>query len=217
VTQADPFSRWCVVISMRRLPVIPSGTDALDAIEIPVPCEVPWESMGGNDQVRHCGACRQNVYNVAGFTRAEALHLLSSRAGRVCLRIFRRPDGTVVTSDCRERLRAARKRGWLVFAGALLIVAWAQICAQVVGLMGLRRLTGAGLTGAPLTRPVAALRPSPVARPLPMMGAPPPLPMMGEVAPPIPQPTMGRKGPAITGHVKLPTKHSMMGKPVVRD
>jgi hypothetical protein len=177
--------------------------------------------MGGNDQVRHCGACRQNVYNVAGFTRAEALQLLSSRAGRICLRIFRRPDGTVVTSDCRERLRAARKRGWLVFAGALLIVAWAQICAQLVGLIGLRRLTGGGLMGAPLTRPVAAARPSPVARPLPArplpIGPPPPLPLMGEVAPPIRQPirqpTMGRKAPAITGHVKLPTKHFTMGKP----
>ena len=44
----------------------------------------------------------------------------------------------MITSDCRARLRAARKRGLLVFAGALLVVLWAQICAQFVGMMGLR-------------------------------------------------------------------------------
>ena len=63
-----------------------------------------------------------------------------------CLRIYRRPDNTVITSDCRARLRAARKRGLLVFAGALLVVLWAQICAQFVGLMGLKRLIGGGAT-----------------------------------------------------------------------
>ena len=165
------------------LPVIPAAADALDAVEIPVPCEVPWESMTGSDQVRHCGECRQNVYNVSELTRAEALQLLASRSGRVCLRIFRRVDGTVVTSDCRERLRAARKRGWLVFAGALLIVAWAQICAQVVGLMGLRRLVRGGVMGSP---PVSALavRGRPGLTPaVPLTGVSPAPPTMGEPTP----------------------------------
>jgi hypothetical protein len=189
---------------MRRLPVVSFGPDALDAVEIPVPCEVPWDGMTGNEQVRHCGECRQNVYNVSSFTRAQALQLLAARGGRVCLRIFRRPDGTVLTSDCRERLRAARKRGWLVFAGALLIVAWAQLCAQVVGLMGLRRLTGGGVMGSPPV-PGQIVRPVPVA-PLPaphVMGPPPPpRHKMGEVAP-IQVPTTGRKGPEVKGKIRL--------------
>jgi hypothetical protein len=190
---------------MRRLPIVSLGPDALDAVEIPVPCEVPWDAMTGNEQVRHCGECRQNVYNVSSFTRAEALQLLSSRGGRVCLRIFRRPDGTVLTSDCRERLRAARKRGWLVFAGALLIVAWAQICAQVVGLMGLRRLTGGGVMGSPPV-PGQVVRPVPIAPPpRPLMGPPPvhpPRPIMGEWAPPH-VPTTGGKGPEVKGKIRV--------------
>src|SRR5262245_40972133 len=129
---------------------LPVVNDALDLVEIPIPCEVPWSSMPGDEQVRHCGQCNQNVYNVSALTRAEAMRLLGARA---CLRIYRRPDNTILTSDCRERLRAARKRGLLVFAGVALVVLWAQICAQFVGLVGLKRLIGGGPTmGAP--RPV---------------------------------------------------------------
>src|SRR5580765_4460243 len=127
----------------RSLPVLNHAADALDMVEIPIPCEVPWDGMPGDERVRHCGQCRQNVYNVSELTRAEASRLLRAR---VCLRIYRRPDNTVITSDCRERLRAARKRGLLIFAGTLLIVLWAQICAQFVGLMGLKKLIGGGAT-----------------------------------------------------------------------
>lgn len=123
----------------RSLPVLNDGRDALDLIEIAIPCQVPWDSMPGDELVRHCGTCKQNVYNVSSYTRVEAMSLLRARA---CLRVYRRPDNTVVTSDCRARLRAARKRGLLIFAGALVVVLWAQICAQFVGLMGLRRVVG---------------------------------------------------------------------------
>ena len=160
----------------RSLPVINDkvAPDALDLVEIAIPCEVPWDSMPGDEQVRHCGQCRQNVYNVASLTRAEAVRLVGARA---CLRIYRRPDNTVLTSDCRERLRAARKKGVLIFAGTLLIVLWAQICAQFVGMIGLKRLLFSG--GATMGAPV----PGKSSRPTPVMGAPPvlpPMPTMGE-------------------------------------
>jgi hypothetical protein len=169
----------------RSLPVIGSPPDPLDQIQIPIPCEVPWDSMPGDEQVRHCGQCKQNVYNVAALTRAEATRLLGAR---VCLRIYRRPDDTVITSDCRERLRAARKKGLLIFAGTLLIVLWAQICAQSIGLMGLKRLFGRGghTMGAPVAAP--ALIPAPPMPPR-TMGVPPPV--MGE-PPPVPAPPMHR-------------------------
>jgi hypothetical protein len=183
----------------RSLPVLNSTPDALDLVEIPIPCEVPWDAMPGDDQVRHCGQCKQSVYNVSAFTRAEALRLLGARA---CLRIYRRPDNTVLTSDCRERLRAARKKGLLVFAGVAVVILWAQICAQFVGLMGLRRLWGGRHTmgePAPIELPIAVpgqIAPAPDPPP-PMMGVPPPRPVMGE-APPVPSRkhrTMGKPAP----------------------
>jgi hypothetical protein len=181
------------------LPVLNDGPrfDAVDRIEIPIPCEVPWDSMAGDERVRHCDQCRQNVYNVAAMTRDEALRLLEDRAGNLCVRIFRRSDGTVVTGDCRARLRAARKRGWLVFAGVLLIVAWGQLCAQVVGLAGLRRvLAWRGTHGAPpaATAPVA---------PIALSGAPPPPPYMLQGPPPLPR---------LPRHLAGKPRHHVMGK-----
>jgi len=189
---------------MRRfsLPVVNDKVlpDALDMVEIAIPCQVPWDSMPGDEQVRHCGQCKQNVYNVSSLTRAEAMRLVGARA---CLRIYRRPDNTVLTSDCRERLRAARKKGLLVFAGTLLIVLWAQISAQFVGMMGLKRVLGGGPTmGEPAPLPGQIVAPPP-----PVMGAPPPvLPTMGEPAPPPPK--VGEKTDV--------TKHPTHGKPPSR-
>jgi hypothetical protein len=179
---------------MRRqsLPVMNASADPLDLVEIPIPCDVPWDGMPGDDQVRHCGQCKQNVYNVAALTRAEASRLLRARA---CLRIYRRPDNTVITSDCRERLRAARKRGLLIFAGTLLIVLWAQICAQFVGVMGLRRLFGGGHATMGEPRPVPGQVAPPILvpqLPLPPVLGPPPIETMG--LPPI-RPLGGKPRP----------------------
>jgi hypothetical protein len=207
----------------RSLPVLNDTADALDLVEIPIPCEVPWDGMPGDEQVRHCGQCKQNVYNVSAFTRAEALRLLRSRA---CLRIYRRPDDTVITSDCRERLRAARKRGLLVFAGALLVVLWAQICAQFVGMMGLRRLVGGGPTmGAPAPvpgqiAPALPIEPAPPPPPI-LMGEPavapepPPTPKMGEIAPP--PPPRPKAKPRLMGRAAPTPPAHKMGKVAIFD
>lgn len=114
--------------------------DAVGAVQISSPCNVPWDSLLGDERVRHCGACRQNVYNIAAMHRRDALQLITASEGRLCLRILRRPDGTVVTSDCYSRLRAARRRGWWALAGALVVVGWAQLTAMVTGLSGLQRV-----------------------------------------------------------------------------
>jgi len=119
----------------------------LDDIEIQSPCDVPWDSLRGTERVRACGRCRENVYNISAMTRVEALRLIRATEGRICVRIHRRPDGTVVTGDCWSRLRAARKRGMLVFAGALVVVGCLQLVAMLVGLRGLRTLVGGPVMG----------------------------------------------------------------------
>jgi len=115
---------------MTRLPMV----DPLDQIEIASPCEVPWESLRGDDRVRFCGRCRQNVFNVEALSRTEARDLIQSRQGRLCMRFYRRPDGTVVTADCWTLLRQARRRGWVAFGAALVVLLWTQVAAQIVGL-----------------------------------------------------------------------------------
>jgi hypothetical protein len=72
----------------------------LDLIEVPNPCTVPWESMQGDDRVRHCGQCRQNVYHLSKMSKEEAEELILQKEGKLCVQFYRRADGSVVTRSC---------------------------------------------------------------------------------------------------------------------
>lgn len=89
----------------------------LDAIQVRKPCEVPWDSMAGDDHKRFCSLCKLHVYNLEAMTRAEVeSHLLGE--GRRCIRMTRRADGTVVTRDCgavRRERKMRRGAAALVF------------------------------------------------------------------------------------------------------
>ena len=84
--------------------------DSLDQLRVASPCSVGWESMAGNDRVRFCSLCQLNVYNFAELTRTEADQLVRTTEGRICGRLFRRSDGTVITRDCPVGLRAIRRK-----------------------------------------------------------------------------------------------------------
>src|SRR6185369_12364832 len=82
----------------------------LDTVRIASPCSADWDAMQGDDRVRFCGECRKNVYNLSALTRQAAEELLVREAG-ACVQIYRRGDGTVLTTDCpvgRLRLRVRR-------------------------------------------------------------------------------------------------------------
>lgn len=74
--------------------------NALDKIRIASPCGANWNEMLGDDRKRHCAECRLNVYNLSDMTRPEAESFLINSEGRICLRVYRRADGTVITRDC---------------------------------------------------------------------------------------------------------------------
>jgi hypothetical protein len=79
-------------------------------VRVATPCQASWEGMAGNERVRHCTLCALNVYNFAEMTRAEIRALLVRAEGRVCARLYRRADGTLLTRDCPSGLRALRQR-----------------------------------------------------------------------------------------------------------
>jgi hypothetical protein len=72
----------------------------LENIRIASPCSANWNAMQGNDRKRFCGDCKLNVYNLSGMTRYDAENLLRLSEGRLCVRYFQRPDGTIITQDC---------------------------------------------------------------------------------------------------------------------
>ena len=69
-------------------------------LEIATPCPASWDDMEGDERVRFCPECELNVYNIASMTEAEALALIKEREGRLCVRLYKREDGTVLTRDC---------------------------------------------------------------------------------------------------------------------
>src|SRR4028118_735019 len=75
-------------------------TNPLNNIKVASPCHVDWNTMIGNERQRFCGECKLNVYNLSGMTKAEAENLLLNSEGRLCVRYFKRADGTVLTKDC---------------------------------------------------------------------------------------------------------------------
>lgn len=89
---------------------MPNAHDQIGSLRIAVPCQATWEGMAGDERVRHCTLCSLNVYNFAEMTRDEVRELLVRTEGRVCARLYRRADGTVLTRDCPTGLRALRRR-----------------------------------------------------------------------------------------------------------
>jgi hypothetical protein len=95
---------------------MPNAQDQMESLHIAVPCQASWEGMAGDERVRHCTLCSLNVYNFAEMTRDEVRELLVRTEGRVCARLYRRADGTVLTRDCPVGLRALRRRASRVAA-----------------------------------------------------------------------------------------------------
>ncbi len=121
-------------------------TNPLDDIKIASPCSADWDAMIGNNRQRYCGECKLNVYNLSGMSRNEAENLLFQSEGRVCVRYFRRSDGTVLTKDCPvgwQAVKVQMSRFWtasasLIFTifGGIGVTTYFSQSAQNENLMG---------------------------------------------------------------------------------
>jgi hypothetical protein len=155
----------------------------LDTIQVASPCNASWEAMPGDDRTRFCPQCSQYVYNLAALTRREAEDLLRQTEGRLCARLYRRADGTVLTADCPVGLRQARRMAALV--------------AGVAAALVLAALGWAGTPSRPMRGELARVArghlPPPLQAVLDWLDPPA---AMGAICPPGPPPAQG--GPAAT-------------------
>lgn len=85
-------------------------TNPLDHVRVAAPCPANWDEMYGTKRVRFCAECQLNVYNLSEMTRREAEELIASAEGRLCVRFYRRADGTILTRNCPVGLRALKRR-----------------------------------------------------------------------------------------------------------
>jgi hypothetical protein len=173
---------------------------ALEELRIATPCTADWDEMSGSDRVRFCGRCEKNVYNLSAMTRAEAEQLVRQREGRTCIRLYRRSDGTVITSDCPVGMRRQRlaARMWASIAGA------ATSAALVLGLLS-------GRARADLTVTDGKGQSQKAPPPPPMIMGEPAMPHV-EADKPKPKPTAHKppaKPPVLMGKLAAPSP--MMG------
>jgi len=92
-------------------------------IRVASPCSEAWAQMNGDDRVRACAKCQQNVYNLSAMTREQAEALVRERnGGRLCVRYFQRFDGTILLADC-ELGRKSKRRRRVIAAGIAASVA----------------------------------------------------------------------------------------------
>jgi hypothetical protein len=112
---------------------MPKLTSLLDHAKIAAPCPADWDQMFSfeDERVRFCSQCNLNVYNLSGMSRQEAEALITKTEGRLCVRFYRKADGSVLTQNCPVGLKAIKRR-----------VAWV---ARVVLGMALNLVSGFGL------------------------------------------------------------------------
>jgi len=83
---------------------------ALPSLRIGFACKQRWDDMVGDERVRACAGCDRPVFNLSEMTRAEAERVLATRGLTPCVRFYRRPDGTVMTTDCPSGVPRDRRR-----------------------------------------------------------------------------------------------------------
>jgi len=116
-----------------------SQKSILDGIRVASPCSASWEGMSGNDRVRFCSSCGKDVYNIGSMTTQEAVALvIGRRESPPCIQFYRRPDGSVMTSDCPVGSGRVRRRRRIAQAAGLGVVGLA-LAATGASAIGLRR------------------------------------------------------------------------------
>jgi hypothetical protein len=97
--------------------------------------------MRGDEQVRFCERCRQNVYNLSEMTATQALRLIEAKQGRLCIQMFRSRAGTLLTADSPIGWRWAffkRLRRRMAWAASLFAVVFLSGCPMAGGNMAPR-------------------------------------------------------------------------------
>lgn len=154
---------------------MPKFDSPLNNISIASPCSADWNEMYGDDRKRFCGDCKLNVYNLSGMTRDDAEALIMNAEGRLCVRFYKRADGSVITQDCpvgwakvkqRTRMYATAMASLVMalFTGVLFASYFSKSKATTMGeiAMPFDTPTPRPLMGKPAVNPT----------PKPMMGTP---------------------------------------------
>jgi len=185
------------------------ATLSLNVIDIARPCPADWNAMHGDERVRFCDHCQLNVYNLSEMTRPAAEKLLIEKEGHLCVRLYRRMDGTVITRDCEGAWKLAVKK--LSRLAAMSCAAVLGGLFAPLGLSDQRAMAAGNEPSAPVKlaeRIIQSFQRPRIMGAMVVMGGPPP--MVGKPAPAT-QPGVCEviqgdvATPALMGEVTVPT------------
>src|SRR5690606_3432990 len=96
----------------------------LQRITVAAPCSADSDDLEGDERRRYCRQCKLHVYNFAAMTSEQVQELVQRHEGRLCGRLYRRADGTVLTQDCPVGIARIRRqvRRWVVRAAGVVLV-----------------------------------------------------------------------------------------------
>ena len=93
------------------------------------------------------------------MTREAAEALVRAKEGDLCVRYYRRADGTVLTADCSVGVRRKRVR-WVAAAGAVTALAAGAVSLAFVQMGApVRTVQGGVIPGRPIPPPVTVAEP----------------------------------------------------------
>jgi len=174
---------------------------ALDNVKVASPCSVDWNEMIGDDRRRFCGDCKLNVYNLSDMTRTEAENLIMNAEGRLCVKFYKRADGSIITQDCPVGWARVKQRTQLFVTAAASLLFTFFGAIGMVSIFAKSKLIGKVL-------PIPFVTPTPERT-------------MGIMAPTTPTP---KKNPSPTatpkhtmGKIVIPKKEREMMGEVVRE
>ncbi|MDR3615995.1 MAG: hypothetical protein P4L53_20730 [Candidatus Obscuribacterales bacterium] len=87
--------------------------DIINNLRIASPCPMLWGDMQRTHEeaVRFCGDCHKKVYDVSKMSAKETTMLLQKAevsGASICMQLYRRADGTILTDDCPVGMRRIR-------------------------------------------------------------------------------------------------------------
>jgi len=123
-------------------------------IEVASPCPADWEEMEGDEKVRFCGGCQRHVFNLSAMDVEEAGARMAEHADGICVRFYRRNDGTLLTQDCPVGLERKQRRRRLVPPTPVEVAAMVAICGVLGAILFPVFSPVTGEVARPLTRQV---------------------------------------------------------------
>lgn len=174
-----------------------SNRDLLSHTTVASPCPASWEAMSGNEKIRFCSECKLNVYNLSEMSKTEAEKLLRNHEGdRLCIRLYLRADGTIITRDCPVGIRLLKIRTYKT---------WKRLIATAASVLGMASQGMASPAGAQNTGPQPQRSPAKSAPEFIVAPNTHPIPQPAKSQDEIPGSTIagGRRGPDFEPYMKV--------------